>query len=149
MTAAEIIALVAESFGLPARSLTGSSQTRQITRPRFLAMALVRDVLDYSTPQIGRVFGGRDHTTVLHAIKRAAELVADDPAIAAKVETLRGLIDLRLAPQIPTDPRQARVAADAIARAVRHTVLRSAEADPEAFLRGAATLLAGAKGRAA
>ena len=137
---AGIIALVAAHFGVPVRCLTGAIRAQRYTRPRFIAMALIRDYLGYSTPQIGRLFGNRDHTTVLAALTRAAELVAADPILAAKVDILRGALDLHeFGPG--GGVAQPREMAAAMASAFRASIMAAADANPDTFMRGARVLL--------
>ncbi|NNM75031.1 helix-turn-helix domain-containing protein [Enterovirga aerilata] len=68
---AKIIARVAREHGLTAADITGRSQTAPMIRARFAAVAEVRRIRpDLSLPQIGRAFGGRDHTTILSALRK-------------------------------------------------------------------------------
>ena len=67
-TIAEIKLAVAERFGLTVRDLESDRRARYVARPRQLAMFLARTMTHHSLPVIGRAFGGRDHTTVMHAI---------------------------------------------------------------------------------
>lgn len=69
---------VAEHFGLRLADLVSPSRRRNVARPRQLAMALSKELTNASLPEIGAAFGGRDHTTVLHACTRIAELRAGD-----------------------------------------------------------------------
>jgi chromosomal replication initiator protein len=70
---------VAEYFKLRVADLTSHRRSRSIARPRQVAMALARELTTRSLPEIGDAFGGRDHTTVLHACKRIAELRGSEP----------------------------------------------------------------------
>lgn len=63
--------------------MKGPSRRRQVAWPRHVCMRLVRDITGTSTPQIGREFGKRDHTTVLHGLKHADERMAEVPALKA------------------------------------------------------------------
>jgi len=144
MNGAGIIVLVAAHFGVPVKCLTGAIRAQRYTRPRFIAMALIRDYLGYSTPQIGRLFGGRDHTTVLAALTRAAELVAADPILAAKVDLLRGVLDLHEF-GAPVDANQPREMAAAMASAFRPSIMAAADANPDTFMRGAQSILTACK----
>ena len=65
---------VAQYFKIRLADLNSKRRTRTITRPRHLAMALAKELTNHSLPEIGDSFGGRDHTTVLHACKRIKEL---------------------------------------------------------------------------
>jgi len=69
---------VAEYYKIRLSDLTGKKRSRSIARPRQLAMALAKELTNYSLPEIGRGFGGRDHTTVLHAQRKIQELCEVD-----------------------------------------------------------------------
>jgi chromosomal replication initiator protein len=72
---------VADYFKIRRNDLLGNSRARHLARPRQLAMALAKDLSDSSYPEIGRAFGGRDHTTVMHACRKIAELRPLDPQL--------------------------------------------------------------------
>lgn len=65
---------VAEYFKTRASDMLSSKRTRTVTRPRQIAMALAKELTNHSLPEIGERFGGRDHTTVLYATRKVAEL---------------------------------------------------------------------------
>ena len=65
---------VANYYKIRIADLVSKRRTRSVTRPRQIAMALSRDLTNYSLPEIGDAFGGRDHTTVIHACKKVIEL---------------------------------------------------------------------------
>lgn len=69
---------VAEYYKIRVADLHAKSRSRQVARPRQVAMSLAKELTDHSLPEIGDAFGGRDHTTVLHACRRIAELKAKD-----------------------------------------------------------------------
>jgi len=69
---------VAEYYKIRVADLHSKSRARQVARPRQVAMALSKELTNHSLPEIGDAFGGRDHTTVLHAKRRIAELVDND-----------------------------------------------------------------------
>jgi len=69
---------VAEYFKIRISDLHSKSRSRQVTRPRQVAMALAKELTDHSLPEIGDAFGGRDHTTVLHACRKVLELKIKD-----------------------------------------------------------------------
>jgi chromosomal replication initiator protein len=73
---------VAEYFKMRLSDLLSKKRTRSIVRPRQLAMALAKELTNHSLPEIGDAFGGRDHTTVLHACRKVAELLETDSRIA-------------------------------------------------------------------
>ncbi|MCL4125937.1 UNVERIFIED_CONTAM: hypothetical protein GTU68_012663, partial [Idotea baltica] len=73
---------VAQYFKIRVSDLLSKKRTRSIARPRQIAMALAKELTNHSLPEIGDAFGGRDHTTVLHACRKIAELVETDSRIA-------------------------------------------------------------------
>ena len=91
-TVEEIQAQVADSFGVPRADLTGPSRAAAAVRARHVAILLTRELTDLSLPQIGRLFGGRDHSTVLNSLRRAEASIAADSELANQVSTLRGAI---------------------------------------------------------
>lgn len=72
---------VAEYYKIKVADLLSKRRTRSVTRPRQMAMALAKELTNHSLPEIGDAFGGRDHTTVLHACKKIVELRDNDPGI--------------------------------------------------------------------
>ena len=74
-------------------SLLSARRARQVARPRQVAMYLAKTLTSRSLPDIGRRFGGRDHTTVIHAVKKIEELKATDSQIAEDVELLRRMLE--------------------------------------------------------
>ncbi|HSY38811.1 MAG TPA: chromosomal replication initiator protein DnaA, partial [Polyangia bacterium] len=86
---AEIQERACQHFGLTAEELLSSSRTARIAWPRQVAMYLARELTDESLPVIGRHFGGRDHTTVLHAWRRTTAKLADDSSSRQAVDNLR------------------------------------------------------------
>ncbi|KZY44399.1 MULTISPECIES: chromosomal replication initiator protein DnaA [unclassified Oleiphilus] len=72
---------VAEYYKIKVADLLSKRRTRSVTRPRQMAMALAKELTNHSLPEIGDAFGGRDHTTVLHACKKVVELKDNDPGI--------------------------------------------------------------------
>ncbi len=85
---AEIQAAACEHFDLSPEELLSPARTQRIAWPRQVAMYLARELTDESLPAIGRHFGGRDHTTVLHAWRRTAARVANDEVSRQAVESL-------------------------------------------------------------
>jgi chromosomal replication initiator protein len=105
---AEIQAAACKHFGLSADELLSSARTQRIAWPRQVAMYLSRELTGESLPAIGRHFGGRDHTTVLHAWRRTGARIASDEASREAVETVETLcksLD-------PAGPRTARASLD-------------------------------------
>ncbi len=88
----EIQACVAESFGVSRAELLGTGRAATPLRARQVAIYLTREATDLSLPQIGRLFGGRDHTTVLNSIRRIEAAADDDPELQRRIETLRSAI---------------------------------------------------------
>jgi len=88
VTVDEIQKAVADHYLLKQADLLSERRTRAVARPRQLAMYLAKSLTTRSYPDIGRRFGGRDHTTVLHAVRRIEALKAEDAAIAADVEAI-------------------------------------------------------------
>ncbi len=88
MTVDEIQKRTAEEFGISVQALVSSSRAGTVIWPRQVAMYLARELTDQTLPAIGRAFGGRNHTTVLHAYKRASERLAADPTAFEAVQRL-------------------------------------------------------------
>ncbi|MDT8370698.1 MAG: chromosomal replication initiator protein DnaA [Gammaproteobacteria bacterium] len=78
----------AEYFKIRVSDLLSKKRTRSIARPRQIAMALAKELTNHSLPEIGEAFGGRDHTTVLHACRKVAELKESDARIAEDYRNL-------------------------------------------------------------
>ncbi len=88
----DIQRIVARQFNVTKNDLLSSRRTRVIVRPRQIAMYLAKMMTPRSLPEIGRRFGGRDHTTVLHAVRKIEELTSKDQQMAHEVELLKRLI---------------------------------------------------------
>ena len=88
----DIQRIVARQFNVTKNDLLSSRRTRVIVRPRQIAMYLAKMMTPRSLPEIGRRFGGRDHTTVLHAVRKIEELSSKDQQMAHEVELLKRLI---------------------------------------------------------
>jgi chromosomal replication initiator protein len=80
--------LVSERFGLSLEELTGDKRSQNIVYPRQVAMYLSRELTDSSLPKIGKEFGGRDHTTVIHATSKIARLIREDRSVYNLVQEL-------------------------------------------------------------
>jgi chromosomal replication initiator protein len=91
-TVEEIQDRVAAAFGVSREELTGSSRAAVPLRARQVAMLLTRESTDLSLPQIGRLYGGRDHSTVLNSLRRVEAGLAADPQFGARVAELRRAI---------------------------------------------------------
>ena len=92
ITADLIMDVVADFFGLSVDDLCSESRTRQLVNARQVAMYLVRELTDMSFPQIGKSFGGRDHSTVMHAKDKIANLMKEKHAIYEQVQELTARI---------------------------------------------------------
>mgnify|MGYP000740085899 FL=1 len=82
----------AEYFNIKVGDLLSKRRSRTIARPRQLAMAIAKELTNHSLPEIGDAFGGRDHTTVLHACRKVAELRASNTDIAEDYRNLSSLL---------------------------------------------------------
>jgi chromosomal replication initiator protein len=99
MTVLEIQEHTADAFGISVQALVSSSRSGAVAWPRQVAMYLSRELTDQTLPAIGRAFGGRNHTTVLHACKRTAERLAGDPDA---FETVHRLTEALRDPDAPS-----------------------------------------------
>ena len=84
---------VADYYGLKLGDMLSARRAIEVARPRQVAMYLAKKLTPRSLPEIGRRFGGRDHTTVMHAVKRIDELRAGDPELDGDVAQLTRLLD--------------------------------------------------------
>jgi chromosomal replication initiator protein len=87
-TVDEIQGLTCEAFGLTRQELLSASRVARVAWPRQVAMYLAREHTNASLPTIGAEFGGRGHTTVIHACRRTAERIAADPEVGRTVSDL-------------------------------------------------------------
>jgi chromosomal replication initiator protein len=92
ITIEEIQRRVAEHFRIKVSDMYSARRARAVARPRQVAMYLAKQLTPRSLPEIGRKFGNRDHTTVMHAIRRIEELRAVDAVLNEDVETLRRVL---------------------------------------------------------
>ena len=83
---------VIERFGISLQELTGDRRAQSIVYPRQVAMYLCRELTDSSLPKIGKKFGGRDHTTVIHATSKIAKLIKEDRSVYNLVQELTARI---------------------------------------------------------
>jgi len=93
VTIEEIQKRVSEHFNVRLTDMHSARRARAVARPRQVAMYLAKQLTARSLPEIGRKFGGRDHTTVMHAVRRIEELKATDPSFAEDVELLRRMLE--------------------------------------------------------
>jgi chromosomal replication initiator protein len=92
VTIDEIQRRVAEHYNLRLSEMTSDRRARAVARPRQVAMYLAKQLTTRSLPEIGRKFGGRDHTTVMHAVRKIEELILTDAGLAEDVELLRRML---------------------------------------------------------
>jgi chromosomal replication initiator protein len=92
ITIEDIQKKVAEHYSLRMTDMLSARRARAVARPRQVAMFLAKQLTPRSLPEIGRKFGGRDHTTVMHAIRRIEELRQNDAVLNGDIELLRHLL---------------------------------------------------------
>ncbi len=93
VTIDEIQKRVAEHFNIRLADMHSARRARAVARPRQVAMYLCKQLTPRSLPEIGRKFGGRDHTTVMHAVRKVEELQTEDRALAEDIELLRRMLE--------------------------------------------------------
>jgi len=89
ITIDEIQRKVAEHYNIRMSDMHSARRARNVARPRQVAMYLAKALTARSLPEIGRKFGGRDHTTVMHAVRKIDELMSGDAQISQDVEIIR------------------------------------------------------------
>lgn len=92
ITAELIMRTVSDYYGLSLNEMTGATRKREITVPRQIAMYLTREMTGMSLPQIGVVFGGRDHTTVLHSCKTVETNMKENDGLKSIMENIKQLV---------------------------------------------------------
>ena len=85
----QIIRLVAEYYGVEIAAVCGQSRSRELVRPRHIAMYLARQEAGASLPHIGTAMGGRDHTTILYGVNKMAEEIEHDDSLRREVLSIR------------------------------------------------------------
>ncbi len=85
----QVVKVVAKNFGLPADALLGRDRSREVVLPRQVAMYLLREEANISLPQIGEALGGRDHTTVMYACEKVADMLERDDHLRRQVLQIR------------------------------------------------------------
>ena len=85
----DIQRIVARQYNVSRADLLSSRRTANVVRPRQVAMYLAKVLTLRSLPEIGRRFGGRDHTTVLHAVRKIENFAGTDSALAEEIESLK------------------------------------------------------------
>lgn len=89
LSAERIRSVVANHWNVREEALSSKRRTKDLTVPRQVAMYLIKDLLDYSLVQSGQLFGGRDHSTVIHSIRKVEETMANDASFRRSVEAVR------------------------------------------------------------
>ena len=92
ITIDEIQKKVVEHYNIKLSDMHSPRRSRSVARPRQVAMYLAKSITTRSLPEIGRKFGGRDHTTVIHAIKTIEEIMVNDPSLAEDIELLTRIL---------------------------------------------------------
>ena len=92
LTVDKIQRVTADTFSITLDDMTSKRRSRNVARPRQVAMYLCKKLTKRSLPDIGRRFGGRDHTTVMHAVKRIESLRAEDPALNTRIEAVESAL---------------------------------------------------------
>ena len=84
---------VAPLQGAAQRAAVSSRRSRDVVRPRQIAMYLAKSLTSRSLPEIGRRFGGRDHTTVLHSVRKVEQMMKDDADLTQEIELLKRMLE--------------------------------------------------------
>ncbi|NNM67331.1 MAG: chromosomal replication initiator protein DnaA [Spirochaetales bacterium] len=84
--------VVAEFYKLSVQDLKGKKRTQAITLPRQVAMYIIREMTEFSTTEVGTEFGGRDHTTVMHAVQKIADKLKTEPSFDAVIQNLQRIV---------------------------------------------------------
>ena len=95
VTVSNIIEAVARYHNLRSADITGKKRTRNLTRPRHIAMFLAREHTGLSFPELGREFGGRDHSTIQHGCRKVQEELGEDPDLQYKVRLIEQTLQVR------------------------------------------------------
>ena len=85
--------MVAAEWGVTPEGLQSKTRTKTLTTPRQVAMWLRRELLALQLVEIGNAFGGRDHSTVIHSLERAVEMMNEDTGFRARVDKVRGMLE--------------------------------------------------------
>lgn len=88
----DILKIVSRHFKIPRTDILSSRRSRDVVRPRQIAMYLAKSLTSRSLPEIGRQFGGRDHTTVLHSVRKVEQLMRDDGDLCQEIELLKRML---------------------------------------------------------
>ena len=89
----DILRIVSRHYKVPRNDLLSSRRSRDVVRPRQIAMYLAKSLTSRSLPEIGRRFGGRDHTTVLHSVRKVEQMMKDDNELTQEIELLKRMLE--------------------------------------------------------
>jgi len=89
----DILRIVSRHYKVPRNDLLSSRRSRDVVRPRQIAMYLAKALTSRSLPEIGRRFGGRDHTTVLHSVRKVEQMMKDDVDLTQEIELLKKMLE--------------------------------------------------------
>ena len=89
----DILKIVSRHYKVPRNELLSARRSRDVVRPRQIAMFLAKALTSRSLPEIGRRFGGRDHTTVLHSVRKVEQMIKDDVELAQEIELLKRMLE--------------------------------------------------------
>jgi chromosomal replication initiator protein len=89
----DILRIVSRHYKVPRNDLLSSRRSRDVVRPRQIAMYLAKALTSRSLPEIGRRFGGRDHTTVLHSVRKVEQMIKDDAELGQEIELLKRMLE--------------------------------------------------------
>ena len=89
----DILRIVSRHYKVPRNDLLSSRRSRDVVRPRQIAMYLAKALTSRSLPEIGRRFGGRDHTTVLHSVRKVEQMMKDDTELTQEIELLKKMLE--------------------------------------------------------
>lgn len=89
----DILKIVSRHFKVARTDLLSSRRSRDVVRPRQIAMYLAKSLTSRSLPEIGRRFGGRDHTTVLHSVRKVEQMMRDDSDLTQEIELLKRMLE--------------------------------------------------------
>ncbi|QQR38894.1 chromosomal replication initiator protein DnaA [Devosia rhizoryzae] len=89
----DILKAVSRHYKVPRNELLSARRSRDVVRPRQIAMYLAKALTARSLPEIGRRFGGRDHTTVLHSVRKVEQMIKDDIELGQEIELLKRMLE--------------------------------------------------------
>ena len=89
ITLEDVQEVVASRFNVKISELKSKRRTKTLVHPRQIAMFLARELTDSSFPEIGREFGGKDHTTIIHACRQIEKALDEDTTLQATIESLK------------------------------------------------------------